>query len=432
MSDQNHKKDPLEQFFYKKSSEFDIPYNEKNWLSLEKKLDKKDKLIRWKKIQFWLIAASFLIIAFLSFVMINQIQKIDELNELLNEQQVPNNIRIPSGHEIQPLPHIHSEGETITEAEESDGRSTVLSDPTSPTHPVNQTANQSGEIVDSAESVSGGQMDDITADLESMIHYTDISDGVAAPRICSSCIPDPHSIIGGLMEPYYTLIATIESSQQLSGLPGESHHPSTEPFHQFIQDDRLRVSFGAVTGPDLSTVGSLSDFTNPGYQLGLTAEINIYNKISLTSGIIRAKVRYQQYSQTVKASSSYGNEIIPDLTSAVCSLLNIPLKVKYNVLNFRKSNLYATAGLSSYIMLQEDYQFYFQDENQQTQNSWSGRTGTSHWFSNVGFSIGYEVDLMPQWSIRMEPYLNVPISEVGWGNARLYSVGSYFSLNFNI
>ncbi|MEX2601523.1 MAG: hypothetical protein WD355_07750, partial [Balneolaceae bacterium] len=112
-------------------------------------------------------------------------------------------------------------------------------------------------------------------------------------------------------------------------------------------------------------------------------------------------------------------------------LLDIPLTAKVDLIQSRQSRFYATAGLSTYIMLNEEYRFRYED-GMTGPDSWQDRTGTGHWMSNAGFSIGYEYDLMPDWSIRVEPFIKVPLSEVGWGQVKLYSMGSFVSLNYRL
>jgi hypothetical protein len=81
-------------------------------------------------------------------------------------------------------------------------------------------------------------------------------------------------------------------------------------------------------------------------------------------------------------------------------------------------------------MLNEEYQFdYYGNENGLAQN-WSGKTGTSHWASNAAFSIGFEYDINSTLSLRAEPFVRVPLKEIGWGNVELYSLGSFISLNY--
>ncbi len=83
-------------------------------------------------------------------------------------------------------------------------------------------------------------------------------------------------------------------------------------------------------------------------------------------------------------------------------------------------------------MLNEDYQFKYNSYASGQQQSWQERTGTRQWMSNAVFSLGYEMDLRKNISLRVEPFIKVPMREVGWGKVKLYSMGSFISVNYNI
>ncbi|MEX0929098.1 MAG: hypothetical protein WDZ53_06800, partial [Balneolales bacterium] len=78
----------------------------------------------------------------------------------------------------------------------------------------------------------------------------------------------------------------------------------------------------------------------------------------------------------------------------------------------------------------EDYHFSYDSDDPALWEGWSDNTGSRHWLSNAGFSVGYELDIHRHWSLRAEPFLKVPIRGVGWGNVKLYSMGSFVSFNY--
>jgi hypothetical protein len=429
MSNQNknNNKDPLEQFFREKSGEFDIPFQEENWLKMERKLNYHELIGKKRKIQYSIIAASFLIISLLSYVTLNHLQQINELNELLSDQQIQETFGLPPESQSEPIPDDDDPEEQEAGMEADSFQPVDLHNFTSIT-PETGISN----LVSSAESPESGLIQQSPDFLLRSISFVDFPFNNGASVSCSTCTLDQYNSIYEYSVSDNTLtIADINDDYQ--DIPeGSSFSLTSGEMGQLQFTEKPVMTLSLITGPDLSTVGSLNNFTDPGYQIGLTAELNIFNDLSLITGLIQAKVRYQDNSISSGLSASYNNQMIPVFTSAECSLLKIPLRAKYNFVDFNRSRIYATAELSSYIMIQEDYQFQFDQGITPSTDTWSGRTGTSHWFSNAGFSIGYEFDFLPHWSIRAEPYLKLPVREVGWGNARLYSVGSYFSLNFNI
>ena len=194
-----------------------------------------------------------------------------------------------------------------------------------------------------------------------------------------------------------------------------------------------RFSVGFVVGPDLSTAGSMSDFYDPGYKLGVSAEYNITRNLAISVGVQRTKVQYLASGNDYSPPQGYWSYgVRPEETLGECILIDIPVSLKYNVMHFQHSRLYATAGLSSYVMLDEDYRFSYENNQPGLKQRWHERTGTTHLMSNATLSVGYELDFTQTLSLRAEPFLKLPLKEVGWGNVNLYSVGSLVSINYRI
>ncbi len=59
--DSRNNKDPIERLFQQKAEEYDISYQEKDWLKLEKRLDERDQMIASRRLR-WFIAAAVLLL----------------------------------------------------------------------------------------------------------------------------------------------------------------------------------------------------------------------------------------------------------------------------------------------------------------------------------------------------------------------------------
>jgi hypothetical protein len=113
---------------------------------------------------------------------------------------------------------------------------------------------------------------------------------------------------------------------------------------------------------------------------------------------------------------------------------DIPLQVRYDVLQQKAYNIYLTAGLSSYIMKKEKYEYTYYYHNSWPQ--WEKKTehiytGNTHLFSVMNFSFGYERKISNKLSILGEPYLKLPLSGVGNGKVKLFSTGAQIGLKFH-
>jgi len=91
----------------------------------------------------------------------------------------------------------------------------------------------------------------------------------------------------------------------------------------------------------------------------------------------------------------------PESIYGTCNVLEIPLSLQYKVAKMKKSRMFITAGISSYLMLKESYHFTFENPNPGSKADWNS-TGTSRFlFSIASISASYERDILPNVAIGM-------------------------------
>jgi hypothetical protein len=81
------------------------------------------------------------------------------------------------------------------------------------------------------------------------------------------------------------------------------------------------------------------------------------------------------------------------------------------------------AGISSYIMSKESYDYKYEMYNTISTKNWSYDNATRNWFSIIHAGVGYEHRVGAIGTLRVEPYLMIPAGGVGIGNLPLTSVG---------
>ena len=182
---------------------------------------------------------------------------------------------------------------------------------------------------------------------------------------------------------------------------------------------------GVAGGPDFSKVQSAS-FNNIGFDAGLLAGMSINNKVSFETGILWNKKNYRsrgtQFSMDKVRSTMPPGMIINNLESE-SSLLEIPLKIKYNFTDKRNAGLFATAGISAYIMTKEKNMYNV------TMNGNPEKLIGVYGKYNFGlpavvnFSIGYEHPVSSYLDIRIEPFLKIPLQGIGVGSLPITSTG---------
>jgi len=407
MKDKNSN-DSLEQFFQNKTKEYDIIYREEDWLKLEKQLDLRDAKLAYKRKVRWITAAALLLISILGYFTFDNYNRLNLITQQLEQETSPSTEQSPL---IGPFPVI-DEDQSDNEAELREDFAGAYADEEYTSGDDVFTADDvadNGVILTRQETQSdrdglGDLLGEIT---RSQINPVDLAS------------LDPMSTSGRSLSEIATPAEKKPSFPQLA---------MAEP----RRDLANRFSVGFVAGPDLSSVGTFNSFNEPGYKLGLMVEYNISSNMSVAAGAVQSLVRYTTHGQNYNPPIYWSGGLTPDEMSGECLLIDIPINLRYNFVNLGNSRIYATAGFSSYIMLTEEYNFTFDDTSPGVIESWSGRTGTRHWFSNASLSLGYEVDLHPNWSLRAEPYIKSPIREVGWSNVKLFSAGTLVSLNYRL
>ena len=104
-------------------------------------------------------------------------------------------------------------------------------------------------------------------------------------------------------------------------------------------------------------------------------------------------------------------------------LYELPVNMKYTILS-GKHNLFVTTGISSYLMRTENYDYEYTQTNQPGGHNYlSYIKETKNWFSVANFSIGYTHKLGAMGSIRVEPYLKIPLTDIGTANMPIMSTG---------
>ncbi len=199
------------------------------------------------------------------------------------------------------------------------------------------------------------------------------------------------------------------------------------------QRGRLALSMAFTT--DLNSVNGIGN-SKTGLSGGLGISYRISKGISAGTGIYYSQKKYtsdkNSYLTTEKPFAtwaSYSKQI-----DAFCNVIDIPLNLSVLMTKTKNTGIVASAGLSSYIMLSEKYNFIY---NPTPNYPSSGRTYTiknenQHILSVINLSVGVEKPLGKQSSIVIQPYAKLPLTGIGQGETELKSFGIGFQLNYSM
>lgn len=114
--------------------------------------------------------------------------------------------------------------------------------------------------------------------------------------------------------------------------------------------------------------------------------------------------------------------------AADCKIYEIPIGLSYNFGARRKHNWFGAAGISSYLMKTENYNYQYKTPSGYTYNyKHNVSNENNHYFSVVTLSAGYQYRLSRRVSLQAEPYVKIPLGGVGVGKVKLNSGGILFT-----
>lgn len=185
----------------------------------------------------------------------------------------------------------------------------------------------------------------------------------------------------------------------------------------------LRLAFS----PDLSTVHD-SPFIKVGHNFGALLEYRFNDKWSVQSGVIKSLKYYQAEAYDYAWPSNWGYKTPEGLLTvdARCNMLDIPVNLRYNITT-GKNRWFISGGLTNYLMLKETYDYNYEETApDQKYSKWEGKTGFYD-AGDINTSIGFERQVSDQLSLQIEPFLKVPIQNIGFGKVKLLTTGVFVS-----
>ena len=188
-----------------------------------------------------------------------------------------------------------------------------------------------------------------------------------------------------------------------------------------------RFTYGLVVSLDLSST-RLEGFTDPGTMVGLVGEYRLNKRWAVQSGIAYA----------TKIYSALGSEYVtPDWALnapndfsevlAKCLVIDIPINFKRYFTSEKGNQWFLAGGVSSYIMLREDYTYNYTPARPAWPNTWRYENQNQHYFGILNVSGGLVRPLTKKINVQIEPFMKIPMTGIGQGEVKFLSFGTNFS-----
>lgn len=199
---------------------------------------------------------------------------------------------------------------------------------------------------------------------------------------------------------------------------------------------RPQYALTILAAPDLNGVGSFQQ-SKVGTNVGLQFSAAVSKKFTVTTGVIYSAKPYLTNFDTYH--TSYTFPVTPVNVTADCRMLDIPLNVGYQVYSKRQNRISIGTGLSSYLMLHENYTFNYAAPTYNSYGysytsptSYTVPHSKSYLLGVFNLNATYERPISSKIDIAVEPYLKLPLSNIGYSQVRLQSTGVAVGLKWNL
>lgn len=195
--------------------------------------------------------------------------------------------------------------------------------------------------------------------------------------------------------------------------------------------NRVPMSLSLSAGPEFNSSGSLIGGKS-GFSAGVGFSIGIARKVTLQTGLRYSAKHYAAGKYDYKFSSNKVQSMISDV-DASCAVLEIPVQASYTLFENTSKSIDINAGMSSYFMLKEDYNFRYTAASGYKDRLQQFRNRNQHYFGVVDLSATYYIKLKKErFRLGLEPYIKIPVTGVGEGRVNLKSNGVSIKLRYEL
>jgi len=216
---------------------------------------------------------------------------------------------------------------------------------------------------------------------------------------------------------------------------------------QPIMERKRNIVLSVFAAPALNGVRGFRN-GEVGNDLGFLISVGLTKRLHISTGAVYAKKLYEaDFNKNIYPniggqdnSGGYGeynnsngsDRIFPEEVFADCRVLDIPLNINYTLMKKGQNELSIGTGMSSYIMLREKYRFEYEQHNSINAETLNLRNENKHLMSIINFQASYTRQLNSKVGISLQPYLKIPLTDIGYAKVKLQSVGMAVNVNFTL
>lgn len=404
-------------------SDDDLNFQEADWLKLKERLDRNEKRKRGVFWLTWLGGVAALILLFFTIQMLLP----DDQKQIIQQAEVQQNDHKISVEKIQSVASREVKKTiSVTEA----GPNPLLAQ-NKPNKPVNAVKKDPGSNSLSAKNnplskqLSPNHSLDRSSENKTTGNDTARVENLSVAAASNSKEVNPDRQTTRKSDTKKSDEQKRSSAYESLYAPNERPNVQPEPKHWYS-----KLALSVLAAPGYNGVNTLNN-ASFGNDFGLLLTYKLSKNWSLSTGGVYSKKLYETGFGNYNPTENLWDEYYPKSISADCRILDIPLNISYKFLNSKNRTISIGSGISSYIMLREDYSFSYVEQDPETVVGYHEVNENQHWLSVLNFQATFEQRLNPRVSIGFQPYMKIPLSNIGFAGVKLESLGMAVILNWN-
>jgi hypothetical protein len=190
-----------------------------------------------------------------------------------------------------------------------------------------------------------------------------------------------------------------------------------------------QFALSVMAAPDINGVGSFQQ-SKLGTNEGLLFSAGISKKFTVSTGAIYSVKPYITAFENYH--TPYNFPVTPVNVTADCRMLDIPLNLGYQLYNKQQNKISVGTGLSSYIMLHESYKFNYAGPYIIGPLAYTVPNSKKYFFGVLNLNATFERQLTSKVGLDVQPYIKLPLTNIGYSQVRLQTTGVAVALRWNL
>jgi hypothetical protein len=211
--------------------------------------------------------------------------------------------------------------------------------------------------------------------------------------------------------------AALTNDHSIAPLPQKKIN-TEKPYRKVFSQ---KFYYGFLAGGSISSVKS-SGIKKTGYELGFLLGYQFNDKLSLETALSYSKKQYPSKGEYFDGKNMPQGMNVMKLQGS-SYVFQLPVYLRYNLKNTSDKRIFLAAGLNSFLLVteQNDYDLMVSGAAQQMNAMY--KKDRQYLAGSVQLSVGYEKTIFNRNSIRLEPFMQIPLRGTGVGELAVTTAG---------